>query len=707
MPATEPQPTSSTHPYTCLACNLAFTTASLQRTHYTTDLHRYNSKRKVAGLAPVTAETFDAKIRENRGGEAVDGEQGTEEGSASGSGRRCEACGKSFASEGAEKSHLQSKKHRETVFKGAITAINGSPSPRKPKQTPSEPALPSAADATTAAPVATSSSAAMQDVTFESDAEALDALIELRLESAPRIPLLSCLFCPHASQNLDDKISHMFLKHGFFIPDREYLADPEGLMGYLGEGVSVWNVCVYCSAGFGGRVEEGKSKEEQGVMARKGLERVRKHMIDKVRSPPHLASLNHRTDETIRLQSHCKLAWDTEAQRLEVSDYYDFRPSYPDYVKKASKGKKKSSKADDGWEDVSDEEMVDVDPDAEVEVIMEDSDSDADSEGTLDDEDATNGFSFGDSPFELVLPSGRRIGHRALRHVYKQNVLPYTVGGEMTGNGSRNGQLITRLALASSSSDSDKPTSSHSSLTAERLRIAAQRGSLHSASLVPARGGLGAYGQGKEVVKARNRGEAKEAGRHVREHRDAKRQELFRTKVGMSSGNNQKHCECDACRVGGEKGSLLMRFLSFPSTSQTATRCCSDGSALDVVRRLSSDPVGDRTHWGGRTSRSMCHGVVSPCGPPKSSTLVLALPCKKPLSHSPLSLATPESRPDLLGRDRISSVERGLQRDARQLSQEEAAAVRAPHIFASNAVASSSPPSSSSSPLPAPRSAPP
>lgn len=230
------------------------------------------------------------------------------------------------------------------------------------------------------------------------------------------------------------------------------------------------------------------------------------------------------------------MAWDTEAQRLEVSDYYDFRPSYPDYKKKSGKSKK----ADDGWEDVSDEEMADGEVDGD-EVVMEGV-SDSGSEGTLDDDDELpdRGISYGDSPFELVLPSGRRIGHRALRHVYKQNVVPYTLGGEVVGEGSRNSQLITRLALTAAAADPNKPSSS--SVTAERLRLAAQRGSLASAALIPARGGLGAFGAGREVVKARNRGEAKEAGKHIKEHRDAQRKEAYKTRVGIKVGNNQKHC---------------------------------------------------------------------------------------------------------------------------------------------------------------------
>jgi len=61
-----------------------------------------------------------------------------------------------------------------------------------------------------------------------------------------------------------------------------------------------------------------------------------------------------------------------------------------------------------------------------------------------------------------------------------------------------------------------------------------------NSALVPRRGAFGAFGMGTETVKARNRGEAREAGRHMREFRDIKRREEFKTKIGFI-GNYQKH----------------------------------------------------------------------------------------------------------------------------------------------------------------------
>ena len=42
--------------FTCISCHVAFKEANIQREHYKTDWHRYNLKRKVVELPPVTAE---------------------------------------------------------------------------------------------------------------------------------------------------------------------------------------------------------------------------------------------------------------------------------------------------------------------------------------------------------------------------------------------------------------------------------------------------------------------------------------------------------------------------------------------------------------------------------------------------------------------------------------------------------------------------
>lgn len=88
--------------FTCMSCRVAFTCADLQRTHYKTDWHRYNLKRKVAQMPPVTAESFAERVLAQRAAAQVPGAVVHQP---------CATCGKGFASHNAYDNHLRSHRH--------------------------------------------------------------------------------------------------------------------------------------------------------------------------------------------------------------------------------------------------------------------------------------------------------------------------------------------------------------------------------------------------------------------------------------------------------------------------------------------------------------------------------------------------------------------------------------------------------------------
>ena len=322
------------------------------------------------------------------------------------------------------------------------------------------------------------------DATEDEINETIDAKIAAaRAALAPT----DCLFCASAPRapTIDANLEHMARAHGFFVPDADFLVDLVGLLRYLGEKAAVGNACLFCGAAF------------------RTLDAVRRHMRDK---------------------GHCKIAYDTDLERLEVSDFYDFSASYPDAeerkarrdaraARQAEREKRKATVAaeDEEWED------EDGDEDGEVDEVIEESEEDetdeseTESESDESDEDALpdNQVTYGDSPYELVLPSGARIGHRTMRRYYAQSFPGAPRGGRPEDPNS--GAALVRRLLADKNS-----------------------------ALVPMKGGFGAFGRGTEVVKARNAGEAREAGRHMREFRDQRRREEFKTKVAFIH-NNQKH----------------------------------------------------------------------------------------------------------------------------------------------------------------------
>lgn len=89
--------------YTCITCQVLFKTPDLQREHYKLDWHRYNLKRKVANIPPVTLEEFEVRAKEHR---EVAQESNQDES------QYCKYCSKMFNSKNAYNNHLNSKKHK-------------------------------------------------------------------------------------------------------------------------------------------------------------------------------------------------------------------------------------------------------------------------------------------------------------------------------------------------------------------------------------------------------------------------------------------------------------------------------------------------------------------------------------------------------------------------------------------------------------------
>lgn len=104
----------ATASYTCITCRVAFKDADVQRAHYKTDWHRYNLKRKVAEMPPVTAENFQERVLAQR--------VGLEEQSKA-TATYCAACSKRFSNFNAYENHLKSKKHLE-LEKKAVEAVS-------------------------------------------------------------------------------------------------------------------------------------------------------------------------------------------------------------------------------------------------------------------------------------------------------------------------------------------------------------------------------------------------------------------------------------------------------------------------------------------------------------------------------------------------------------------------------------------------------
>ena len=209
-------------------------------------------------------------------------------------------------------------------------------------------------------------------------------------DPTPAIDPCQSLFDNTLHRSPEASLSYMSQKYGFFLPDMEYCIDLEGLLGYCQEKVKLGHYCLYCQRIY------------------KTWSGCQKHMID---------------------ASHCKLKYERGVDQEEFDVFYDFSEANAEFL---GSGKGGSAKEDaeegevvyeddmddeDGeWEDISDDEMGDDDDDDDMEGAEDDYQE-------YEAELKTHGFDI--TPLgELIFPDGRIIGHRGLSRYYKQRFAP-------------------------------------------------------------------------------------------------------------------------------------------------------------------------------------------------------------------------------------------------------------------------------------------
>jgi len=253
---------------TCMTCRVGFRDGDLQREHYKSDWHRYNLKRKIVQLPPVTVENFAERVAAQ---EALQADSNKD------TSQYCTICKKSFGNEKAFQSHVISKKHAAMVKE---VSLQDSTSPGKSSEVPSKELKSNKGSVEEGVKAGSSSSSSKSPVAGKkllpqspgpimkaafigkgnrlgSAKEAEAEVMELdgddddddsweEIEGTP-IPVTNCLFCHHESRDIESNLEHMSHSHSFFIPDMEYCMDIEGLMEYLGSKVGEGMMCLWCN----------------------------------------------------------------------------------------------------------------------------------------------------------------------------------------------------------------------------------------------------------------------------------------------------------------------------------------------------------------------------------------------------------------------------------------------------------------------------
>ncbi|TKW22956.1 hypothetical protein SEVIR_4G262100v4 [Setaria viridis] len=265
---------------TCNACNVRFVDDEQKRLHYRSDWHCFNLKRKVAGVPGVTEALFLAW-------QAALGEGSTLTGTPIQYG--CALCGKEYRSSRAHAQHLSSRSHlMRASDEGPDSSIAAGIAVVKLKPPAERRGGPAAVEEEEEW-VEELDDESTSDMQVDEDSFGCDG-------EAEEFDTLLCFMCDLKHESAEDCMVHMHKKHGFFIPDSEYLKDPNGLLTHVGLKVKRDFICLYCN------------DRRQPFQS---LEAVRKHMNAK---------------------GHCKLRYGDgdDDEDADLQDFYDYSSSYVD-----------------------------------------------------------------------------------------------------------------------------------------------------------------------------------------------------------------------------------------------------------------------------------------------------------------------------------------------------------------------------------------
>ncbi|KAK7260796.1 hypothetical protein RIF29_27094 [Crotalaria pallida] len=284
---------------TCNACNKEFTDEAEQKDHYKSEWHRYNLKRKVAGVPGVTEALFLARQSALAQEKDKSGQTPML--------YSCGLCGKGYKSSKAHAEHLKSRGHMLRASEGSNSdekaiikplqqrVVNRPPPRREVDNSDNEESEDEWEEVDPEDDLVDDAAKSLTDLNVKDHADNAD-MDEDDDDSFEELDPSCCFMCDQDHKTIESCMVHMHKHHGFFIPDVEYLKDPKGLLTYLGLKVKRDYMCLYCN---------------DRCYPFSSLEAVRKHMVAK---------------------GHCKVHYGDgdEEEEVELEEFYDYSSSYVD-----------------------------------------------------------------------------------------------------------------------------------------------------------------------------------------------------------------------------------------------------------------------------------------------------------------------------------------------------------------------------------------
>ncbi|KAH3671122.1 hypothetical protein OGAPHI_000833 [Ogataea philodendri] len=266
--------------YTCNSCQIVLPTADVQRIHMKTDWHRYNLKRRVAGLTPVESVIFQSKVALQQRQDAFNATQdefGFYVHKKTTSGRR-QPTKKDAKRQRRRDSGAGRRADRRALSPAGSVASRvsefslGTVNSGVDSEYTLDDLVSDRAD----------SEFEFASTTEVSDTDDSDGY---STEEEEEVVLTNCFYCGAVYDDEEANVAHMSSYHGLFIPEKEYLTDLSGLLQYLGDTLILHKECLRC--GFVG----------------KNTESIRQH---------------------IRSKGHCVIPYETRPERQLIEKFYTF-----------------------------------------------------------------------------------------------------------------------------------------------------------------------------------------------------------------------------------------------------------------------------------------------------------------------------------------------------------------------------------------------
>jgi len=190
--------------------------------HYQSDLHRYNLRRKAAGLAPITEEIFNKmKVAMQQREEQAKREQATKK------------LDHVKQSKRAQQQQQQMEVEKKNEGKGnTLRNINNS---------------------NTVGSAASNDAARTnnnEDNNMDGAEEEEEEIVFDEEEMKKPVDLTMSLFDQHKSETVDENLEYMKSYYGFLFPDEEYICDKEGMLKYCAQKIGIGKICLFCEKHF-------------------------------------------------------------------------------------------------------------------------------------------------------------------------------------------------------------------------------------------------------------------------------------------------------------------------------------------------------------------------------------------------------------------------------------------------------------------------